>query len=423
MKSLLNKSFISLLIAQIFSLCGDAMLRFALPLFVLNVTGSATLMGVVGACAWIPYIVLTPFAGVAADRVNKRRIMAVLDICLALSCGAYFAFEGILGFVGVSLCALIILYTAQSMYQPTVQASVPFVVPRKDITRASALVSQVSALSGLIGPMMGGLLFGLFGIELVIGIAGAAFALSAVLLLVVVTIPHKATLQSDKSIGATLTDDLKESFLFLRHERTLIFKVILLIASINLTLTAFILIGTPVIVTEVFGLSNQYMGFAVGTMAAGSLCAGVMVSIFSKRLKINHAPLFLLLSVVGLLPFTVVLGLSLSTTVAYSVLLGGLFIALFGATAFSVLAIAFVQLETPVYLVGKVIALAMTLSNCAQPLGQLVYGSAFDGLRAHLFMVALTTLVIALLIALITQGVMRRGLAPVQLSDTANELV
>ena len=84
MDKLLNRSFVSIVIVQIASLFGDAVLRFALPLYVLNVTGSAALMGAVSAAAWLPYLVLTPIGGVAADRVNKRRIMAVLDTLLAL---------------------------------------------------------------------------------------------------------------------------------------------------------------------------------------------------------------------------------------------------------------------------------------------------------------------------------------------------
>ena len=79
MKSLFNRSFVSVVFAQIASLFGDAVLRFALPLYVLNLTGSAALMGAVAAAAWLPYIVLTPIGGVAADRVNKRRIMAAVS--------------------------------------------------------------------------------------------------------------------------------------------------------------------------------------------------------------------------------------------------------------------------------------------------------------------------------------------------------
>ena len=51
----------------------------------------------------------------AADRVNKRRIMAVLDVLLALTCAAYLALEGTVDLIGLSICALIILYAAQSV--------------------------------------------------------------------------------------------------------------------------------------------------------------------------------------------------------------------------------------------------------------------------------------------------------------------
>ena len=137
MNTLLNRSFVSVIFAQIASLFGDAVLRFALPLYVLNQTGSAALMGAVSACAWIPYIVLTPIGGVAADRVNKRRIMAALDILLAATCAAFLALDGVIDLVGLCICALIVLYAAQSVYQPTVQAAVPFIVPRDGIVRAT----------------------------------------------------------------------------------------------------------------------------------------------------------------------------------------------------------------------------------------------------------------------------------------------
>lgn len=89
MESLISRSFVSLVIVQIASLFGSAVLRFALPLYVLDLTESATLMAAVTAAAWLPYIVLTPIGGVAADRVNKKRIMAVLDAIMAATCVVY----------------------------------------------------------------------------------------------------------------------------------------------------------------------------------------------------------------------------------------------------------------------------------------------------------------------------------------------
>ncbi|WP_417135058.1 MFS transporter [Rubneribacter badeniensis] len=414
MESLINRSFVSLVIVQIASLFGSAVLRFALPLYVLDLTESATLMAAVTAAAWLPYIVLTPIGGVAADRVNKKRIMAALDAIMAATCIVYLGFEGAIDLVGLSVFALVVLYAVQSVYQPTVQATVPFLVPRQGVVRATAVVSQISALSGLVGPVVGGLVFGLFGIGPVVAVSGVAFALSAVLIVATVRIPHDAVERSDAGVVRTVLGDISESLSFLRHDRPVILKAIFLAAGINLTLTALILVGTPVVVTQVLGLPNQYMGFAEGALALGGLAGGIAVGALASRLKIERAPLLLLLATLALVPVAAVLGVPMDPLVAYGVLVASLFVSMACATMFSIQAVSFVQMETPGHLVGKVIALMMSLANCAQPVGQLVYGGLFDALRADLVPVVLGTAAVSFAIGLATWRVLGRGLRDVE---------
>ena len=414
MESLISRSFVSLVIVQIASLFGSAVLRFALPLYVLDLTESATLMAAVTAAAWLPYIVLTPIGGVAADRVNKKRIMAALDAIMAATCVVYLGFEGAIDLVGLSVFALVVLYAAQSVYQPTVQAAVPFLVPRQGVVRATAVVSQISALSGLVGPVVGGLVFGLFGIGPVVAVSGVAFALSAVLIVATVRIPHDAVERSDAGVIRTVLGDISESLSFLRHDRPVILKAIFLAAGINLTLTALILVGTPVVVTQVLGLPNQYMGFAEGALALGGLAGGIAVGALASRLKIERAPLLLLLATLALVPVAAVLGVPMDPLVAYGVLVASLFASMACATMFSIQAVSFVQMETPGHLVGKVIALMMSLANCAQPVGQLVYGGLFDALRADLVPVVLGTAAVSFAIGLATWRVLGRGLRDVE---------
>lgn len=414
MESLISRSFVSLVIVQIASLFGSAVLRFALPLYVLDLTESATLMAAVTAAAWLPYIVLTPIGGVAADRVNKKRIMVALDAIMAATCVVYLGFEGAIDLVGLSVFALVVLYAAQSVYQPTVQATVPFLVPRQGVVRATAVVSQISALSGLVGPVVGGLVFGLFGIGPVVAVSGVAFALSAVLIVTTVRIPHDAVERSDAGVIRTVLGDISESLSFLRRDRPVILKAIFLAAGINLTLTALILVGTPVIVTQVLGLPNQYMGFAEGALALGGLAGGIAVGALASRLKIERAPLLLLLATLALVPVAAVLGVPMDPLVAYGVLVASLFASMACATMFSIQAVSFVQMETPGHLVGKVIALMMSLANCAQPVGQLVYGGLFDALRADLVPVVLGTAAVSFAIGLATWRVLGRGLRDVE---------
>ncbi|MFR1639538.1 MAG: MFS transporter [Eggerthellaceae bacterium] len=413
MNTLLNRSFVSVIFAQIASLFGDAVLRFALPLYVLNQTGSAALMGAVSACAWIPYIVLTPIGGVAADRVNKRRIMAALDILLATTCAAFLALDGAIDLVGLCICALIVLYAAQSVYQPTVQAAVPFIVPRDGIVRATAssarsarcraswarcwaaCCSACSASSRWCSCRVRRSRFP--------PCSSSPWCASAR--------RHRA---QRRGRGAHGGERHRRELRVLRHERTVILKVIFLVAGINVTLTAFILIGAPVVITQILGLPNQYMGFAEGALALGGLAGGVSVGVFAGRLRLSRAPLFLLVAALGLLPIAVVLGVQMDAMAAYGLVVAGLFVSMACATMFSIQAISFVQLETPGHLVGKVIALTMSLANCAQPVGQLIYGGLFDALRGNLVPVALGTAAIAFVIGLVTFRVLKKGLAELQ---------
>lgn len=115
-----------------------------------------------------------------------------------------------------------------------------------------------------------------------------------------------------------------------------------------------------------------------------------------------------------MLPIAVVLGVPMDAMLAYGIVVAGLFASMACATMFSIQAISFVQLETPGHLVGKVIALTMSLANCAQPVGQLIYGGLFDALRGNLVPVALGTAAIAFVIGLVTFRVLRKGLAELQ---------
>ena len=82
-QKLFTKDFTLVVIGQIISLFGNATLRFALPLYLLNLTGSSALYGTVIACAFIPAILLSPVGGIIADRLNKRNIMVTLDFFTA----------------------------------------------------------------------------------------------------------------------------------------------------------------------------------------------------------------------------------------------------------------------------------------------------------------------------------------------------
>lgn len=402
-------AFWALAAAQVVSLFGNAVLRFALPLHVLGVTGSSAVMGAVTACAWLPYIVLAPIGGVAADRVRKRLIMAALDATMAAVCAAYLLLYGAADVIGLSVAALVALYAVQSVYQPTVQASVPALVPHGDIQRGTAVVSQVSMLASLVGPVLGGLVFGMFGIEPVVAVSGVLFAASTAIV-AAVRVPF-SRVPREAGIARTVACDLADALRFLRDGRPAIFRTILLATAFNLVMSSFIVIGAPVVVTQVLGLSTQLMGFVEGSLALGGLAGGVAAGSLAGRLGLSSLPAVLAAGSLAPLSIAVACALPLPPMGSYALVVAGLFLTMACCTLFSVQAVAFVQGETPPHLSGKVMAFVMALANCASPLGQLLYGWLLDAFRSSIPFVVVGVVVISLFLALAVRRVLRMELA------------
>ena len=157
-QKLFTRDFTLVVIGQVISLFGNAAIRFALPLYLLNQTGSSALYGAVTACAFLPAILLSPVGGIIADRVNKRNIMVVLDFFTA---GLIAVFSLLLGGVNLVLlitAALMILYGIAGAYQPSVQASIPALVSRVNFLAANSVVNIINSFSALRGPVLGGVL-------------------------------------------------------------------------------------------------------------------------------------------------------------------------------------------------------------------------------------------------------------------------
>lgn len=206
-----GKDFTLVVVGQIVSLFGNAILRFSLPLYLLRETGSSTLFGIVTACSFLPMIVLSLLGGVLADRVNKRNIMVCLDF---LTAGVITAFSWLLGIapmIPLFITVLMLLYGISGTYQPAVQASIPALVPKEKILSANAIVNQIGALANFIGPIIGGMLYGAFGIAIILKVSIMCFALSAVME-IFIKIPFQKQPTQNKALQI-VAGDLQESYL------------------------------------------------------------------------------------------------------------------------------------------------------------------------------------------------------------------
>lgn len=409
-RKLFSKDFTLVVVGQIISLFGNAAIRFALPLYLLNLTGSSALYGTVTACAFIPAILLSPIGGMIADRVNKRNIMVVLDFFTA---AVLFVFSLLMNGENLILSltiTLMLLYGIAGAYQPSVQASIPVLADQDNFMAANAVINTISSFASFMGPVLGGILYSTYGLEPVLGICTVCFITSAVMEMFI-TIPFRKQASAGR-IWKTVRNDFAESIRFIGNEKPVIGKALLVICGINLFLASMIIVALPYLVTEVLNLevirANRLYGFAEGALAAGGLTGGICAGVFADKLPVQKSGNLVIACAVCVFPAGAALLLFSSGMLNYIVITVCCFIIMVFSTIFTVQMMSFIQAETPQNLIGKVIAVILTVSMCAQPLGNALYGVLFEICKGYEYAVVLFSGIVSLTIAVRARDIFRR---------------
>lgn len=405
-EKLFTRNFTLLILGQVSSLTGNYTLKFALSMYVLEQTGSASIFAGMLSAALLPTVLLSPFGGILADRANRKHIMVALDALSGLSvlaAGLLLPLGRELWVIGALLVLLSVLAAFES---PTVQACVPQMVSPQNLVQGNAVVSQVSAVTSLVTPFLGSLFYTAFGIGPVFAAAVVCFWLTALLECMIHLEYQKPPRTA--GIGAIVREDLAVSAHFLRREQPDILKLLLLAALAGMFVSGTAVVGFPYLVRTVLGLSATYYGAAESAMGAaailGSLCAGLL----GKKLRVRDMAAIFLSFGLSLFPIGLSFLLPVGTMAHYGVLLFFFCVCQLGVCIFSTYAITLIQQRTPEQLMGKVMSCVFTLSMCAQPVGQMVYGALFDCFSDRVYWVLIPTGMLICLIALASQGFLKR---------------
>ena len=373
---LFTRNFLFLLLGQAFSLIGNYTLKFALSMYVLEKTGSAGVFGGRLAAAAVPRVGLSPLGGVLADRVNRRTMMVVLDTISGGAVGITFLLLGRVEWFVLVAGLQIILGILGAFESPTVQACIPQMHSGDNLLRANAMVNQIQAVAALVTPFAGSLLYAAWGIRPVLAVVSLCFFATALLECFLVL----PTPSGQKNNGAMqiIKKDLTKSVQFLRVERPEVLHLLWLATLANFLAAGCVTVGVPYMVRTALGLSATWYGVAESLLGAAAVLSGLAVNFWGNRWQGRRMSGLLAGFGWSLLPVAAVFLLGVTPTVAYLVLVAAMGIGQILCGIFSILGLCLIQQRTPQELTGKVMAFVMSISLCAQPLGQLLYGVAFD---------------------------------------------
>ena len=403
---LFKRDFTMVVIGQIISLFGNAILRFALPLYLLRETNSSSLFGAVTASSFIPMIIFTLLGGVIADRKNKRNIMVILDFTTAAIILLFIPMLGKVPIVPLMIAVLMILFGISGAYQPAVQASIPLLTEKETLMKGNAVINMVSTLSGLLGPIIGGILFGSFGILPILFISTGCFVFSAVME-IFIHIPYVK--QSDnKSVLRAAGSDLRECLAFVKNDKPIFLSVLVILALFNLVLSAAMVVGIPIMVVQVLEMSDTALGITEAAMGLGGLAGGIIAGTAAQNMILKNGWITLVLCSLAALFMGISLLEFIPPLVGYIIITAGSFGAMCAATMFSVSLFTAVQQQTPPHLLGKIMAVITAISSCSQPLGQAVYGVLFDTLSNMPYTVMIGSAAASMAVALGSKRIFER---------------
>jgi MFS transporter, DHA1 family, staphyloferrin A biosynthesis exporter len=381
--SLRYRDYRLLWFGTLFSSSGQWIQQVSLGWLTYALTGSPFLLGAVNGLRSVPLLILGPFGGVAADRLERRRLMLATQLFL-MAITAIFATIVFTGHAHIWNIALFTLLTgvAWAFNMPVRQSVVPNLVPREALMNAMALNSAGFNVTRIVGPSLAGLIIA------TIGIAGnfslQAFAYLGVAAMVwQMRVPAHAHTAPTVSIRANLAEGAR----YVWHHPTLRAQMTLALVPVVIALPYISLM--PIFAKDVLHLGPAGFGLLMAAPGLGAVVGTLTIATLGN-IERKGALLFGALVALGITLVLLAQSRSLPLTLVLLVLLGG-FQMTYMTTNQTLL-----QLATPDAFRGRVMGIYM-LNQGLLPLGSLVAGTLADVWSAPLAVTAMggTVLVLA----------------------------
>jgi MFS family permease len=376
-----NRDFVLLQSGQMLSTIGAFSTQVAYPLLVLAMTHSPAKAGAVGFVNTLPYVLFGLFAGVAADRWNRKTLMILMDLIRVVAIGsiAVALWAGHLTFAQVVVAAFV-EGSAFVFFNLAEVGALRSVVPPKQLPDAAAAEQARFSVVTLAGPPLGGALFG-FGRSLPFLVDAVSYVFSIVSLLWMRT-PFQEERERD---AAPLRTQIKEGIAWLWQHKYLRTSA-LIFAGDNFVFQAIFL--TFIVVAKRHGLSSGMIGVLIAAFGFGSLLGSLVAPRAAKLLSIRTIML-----VNQWLNGLFVLYLFIPSP--YTLVACVIPIAFVGPWLNSVI-IGYRTAVTPDHLVGRVSSVARNLALLAQPLGPLAAGLLLGAFGARTTVLVLAAVCAAL---------------------------
>ncbi len=394
-----KQKFITVAFGQTVSLVGSSAVQFALIWWIASETQSPLMLGMSGMVAYLPVILLSPVAGVLADRVNRKLICISADMFIGLAAAVFavIMWKAELP-VWSALIVLLVRGIGSTFHQPSIQAIIPQIVPAQELMRANGWSQFMQSGAFMLGPVIGAALYAAFPLPVVLlsDLLGAAAASG---LLAVVKIPeirkvHEKTQKKflrEFKEGIDVFFEDRGLFVLIVAE-TVCMVFFLPLASFYPLMTSSYFKGTA------WHASAVELAYAVGMM--------VIAVLFGSVVKVKNK---IFMSFIGLL------GIGISSVVCGSLppvmkifwifVIACGFMGAFGNVHIIPL-MAYMQENIDPLKMGRAFSVVGIISSLAMPVGLLIGGPVAEKIGVHMWF--LVTGIICTIVTAVSIGIERK---------------
>ncbi|NSL50212.1 MFS transporter [Calidifontibacillus erzurumensis] len=364
-----NKGFVKLMLAQMISSIGDWLSLVAVvTLAGLKWNASPLEVSMLFLCLAAPMALFGPISGIAADRFNRKTLMVLSDMFRA---GLILLLANAHTIWIVYIC-LFAIGSFSSVFIPAKNGQLKQIVSDHEMKSAMSISSIIDSCTKVLGPLLSGIFVAAFGTKPVFYIDSLTFVISAILLLLLPTTVRSPLGKNhvEKNIKTSFRTDFSIGFSYMKTNKFLFIGMVFLGTSLLLIQLADSQL--IVLIRELPDASPDLFGYLVTGSGIGMFFSGLLLT---KKTDYSSLPLM----IIGFLGLGASFGsmalftfLNTHLSIVWMPILG--FLAGFSTNLIFVPYYASVQIETPVYMTGRVFGVIHSIATTATILGPLLGG-------------------------------------------------
>ncbi|MFF1993581.1 MFS transporter [Bacillus mycoides] len=276
-------------IGKTVSIFGSSIYSFALGLYVLQITGSALNFAITLILGTIPMIVMNPFAGVIADKVDKKKLVVCMDLLNGSLLIAVYILSSNYGlnlFIIYATTFFMSVFT--TFFGIGLEAAKPNIVSKESLMSINSISKIIDSVSLILGPMLGGIVFAVLDIKTFIIINGISFILSGISILFIHFKLFEFNINEECSKRRiNFIKDIKEGFSYLIEKESLknTFRILI---SLNFFLGFAVTVPFPYTINTVLNLSSKQFGIIQGTFPVGMIIGAILVKKITDRFSYSY---------------------------------------------------------------------------------------------------------------------------------------